>query len=324
MNLISICKFPITKDDEIGSLAMSLNQLILSVKQLLETLDREKESQLIQSEKMASLGRMLAGVAHELNNPINFIYGNIPPAKEYIEDILDLLETYKTEIPNPPEAVEELSESIELDFLQEDLIKLIQSMQLGAERARSIVLSLKNFSRLDDAVANPVNLHDSIDSTLLMLHNRIKKGITVEKNYGEIPEIEGYMGLLYQVFMNLLSNALDALAEQKTLEAQPKIIITTERFDSEYVIVKIADNGAGIDSENQGKIFETFFTTKPRGVGTGLGLAITRQIVEEKHSGKLNCHSEQGEGTEFSVILPIQYQKLESLSAASMNEEASI
>lgn len=299
---------PVTKNDEIGHLAISFNQLILSINKILEQLETEQQLKLSQSEKMASLGKMLAGIAHELNNPINFIYGNIAPAKEYIEDIFSLLETYASEIPQPPDAVAELKESIDIDFLQEDLMKIIQSMQLGAERARSIILNLKNFYRLDDNLANPINLHQCIDSTLIMLNNRIKKGIKVVKNYGKIPEIESYMGLLYQVFMNLIANAIDALEEESEYNQDPKIIITTEMFDPEYVIVKIYDNGKGIKSENQEKIFQTFFTTKPRGVGTGLGLAITRKIVEEKHGGKLNCHSEIDQGTEFSIVLPIKHE----------------
>ena len=308
-------KFPVSKQDELGKLAVTLNQMIYSFKDFVYRGEEQQETQLMQVEKMASLGKMLAGVAHEVNNPINFIYGNLVPAREYIEDILSLIEAYQTEISNPPEAITELTESIELDFVREDLRKILKSMKLGAERVREIAQSLKSFSRLDDELPHPVNLHNCIDSTLIMLDNRIKKGITVVKNYGDIPEIEGYMGLLYQVFMNLLSNAMDALETQVQSQNKPRITITTGicDFDPEYAIAKIADNGTGIDSEAQKKIFETFFTTKGRGIGTGLGLAITRKIVEEKHQGKLIFHSEVGEGTEFSMILPIKYQISEHL-----------
>ncbi|MGE5657553.1 MAG: ATP-binding protein [Actinomycetota bacterium] len=310
---------PITNSDEVGALATSLNQLILKVKNLLAELHAEKELQLIQSEKMASLGRMLAGVAHEINNPINFIYGNLNPAQDYLEDIFSLLAIYEAEIPNPPAAVQEKIEEIDLDFVKEDLLKLLQSMKVGAERAKAIILSLKDFSRLDQAQVHPVDLHACLETTLLILNNRIKKGITVIRNYGEIPPVEGYMGLLYQVFMNILSNALDALEEVKEMEIakaskfSPTITITTESLDRESVVVRIMDNGTGIAPTTKEKMFQTFFTTKPRGIGTGLGLAISRNIIVEKHSGTINYWSEMGLGTEFIIALPIKQQsELES------------
>ncbi|MEB3830263.1 HAMP domain-containing sensor histidine kinase [Phormidium sp. CCY1219] len=301
-------KAPIQTQDEIGVLASSFNELIAQVNHLISELENEKESQLIQSEKMASLGRMLAGVAHEINNPINFIYGNLPPAEEYLEDIFDLLDTYETEIPEPPPAVKERAEEIEIEFIKEDLFKILQSMKVGAQRARAIALSLKNFSRLDENIPQPVDLHECIDSSLLILHNRIKKSIQVIRNYGNLPPIEAYMGLLYQVFMNLLSNAVDALDEQTLIQGVKgkEITISTEQIDERWVNVRIADNGPGISPENQEKIFAQFFTTKPRGVGTGLGLAISRQIVEDKHGGKIIVCSEVGMGTEFSITLPIK------------------
>jgi two-component system, NtrC family, sensor kinase len=307
---------PITTADEVGVLTNSLNQLIRKVNALLEeqkaAVARQQElqeQQLLQNEKMSSLGRMLAGVAHEINNPVNFIYGNINYANEYIDNLLTLVATYQAEIPNPPIAIQAQVEEIELDFLQEDLPKVLQSMRVGADRVRQIILSLKDFSRLDEAEAHSVDLHACIDSTLLILHNRIKKGIEVVRNYNyDIPSIQGYAGFLYQVFMNLLSNSLDAFEEQAEVEnnKQKRIVITTERMNKDWVAVRISDNGAGIARENIGKIFDTFFTTKPRGIGTGLGLAITRQIVEEKHKGRIICTSEIGEGTEFAIALPIQ------------------
>ena len=320
---------PVTSEDEVGVLTISLNQLILKVKHLLAELQAEKESQLIQSEKMASLGRMLAGVAHEVNNPINFIYGNIDPAKDYIDDLLSLLATYEVETPNPSSALTEQADKIDIDFLKEDLPKILQSMKVGAERAKAIILSLKDFSRLDQAIPHPVDIHACIESTLLILNSRVKKGIKVIRNYGDIPNIEGYMGLLYQVFMNILSNALDALEEAEEREKansvkgantiknieetsnkisfSPTITIATEFLDLDFVLVRIADNGTGIAAVTQEKMFQTFFTTKPRGVGTGLGLAISRNIIVEKHGGTINFWSEVGTGTEFIIALPVKH-----------------
>ncbi|MBW4491801.1 MAG: HAMP domain-containing histidine kinase [Oscillatoria princeps RMCB-10] len=296
---------PVTSSDEVGVLATSLNQLIVRVRQLLAELEAEKEAQLFQSEKMASLGRTLADVAHELNNPINFIYGNLDPAKDYILDILALLETYEAEISNPPAPVREHSDEIDLDFVKEDLPKLVHSMKVGAERARDIILTLKNFSRLDDSAPHPVDLHECIESSLMILNNRLKKDIKLVRKYGEIPAVEGYMGLLYQVFMNILSNAIDALEEKPASQDGKQIAISTE-LDSDWVVVRIADNGAGIAPDKQDNIFNTFFTTKPRGVGTGLGLSISRQIVEKKHGGRITFRSSPGAGTEFAIGLPVK------------------
>ncbi|MEG5159970.1 ATP-binding protein [Microcoleus sp. AT3-A2] len=322
---------PVTSTDEVGVLAASLNQLIQKVNQLLEELKSEQQSQILQNEKMATLGRMLAGVAHEVNNPINFIYANIAPARNYVEDILDLLKTYETEISTPPPAVIAKGEEIDIDFLKEDLIKIFDSMQVGAERAKAIILSLKDFSRLDETAPHPVDLHACIDSSLLILNSRIKQGIEVVRHYGNIPTVEGYMGLLYQVFVNLLNNALDAVEEkaksekssseeakkqsaseplQATPSFSPRIVIATEYLDDDSVVVRISDNGMGIAPESQEKMFETFFTTKPRGVGTGLGLAIGREIIVKKHGGTINFWSEVGTGTEFSIALPIKHEDL--------------
>lgn len=320
---------PFTGTDEIGVLATSLNQLIAKVNNLLSELKNEQEMQAMQNEKMIGLGRMLAGVAHEVNNPINFIYANIDPARNYVEDILLLLDTYETEIPNPPPPVLAQAEEIDINFVKEDLMKIFQSMQVGAERAKAIALSLKDFSRLDAATPSPVDLHACLDSSLLILNHRIKHEIEVVRNYGDIPPIEGYMGLLYQVFVNILSNAIDAVEERSKIEKNcsqqaenqpqkddkieeessflPRISISTELLDGDSAIVRIADNGIGIPPASQEKMFETFFTTKPRGTGTGLGLAIGRDIVVKKHGGTINCWSEVGRGTEFSIALPIKH-----------------
>ncbi|WP_392534155.1 ATP-binding protein [Nostoc sp. C117] len=296
----------VTTEDEVGALTNSLNQLIQQVKHLLEEQQSENQARLIQSEKMSSLGRMLAGVAHEINNPINFISGNLVHAKTYTDDLLGLLQTYKTEVIQPSDTLQTLAEEIDLEFLLEDLPKLFNSMKVGAERTREIVRSLKDFSRLDEGEAQLVELHACLDSTLLILNNRLKNGISLVRKYGDIPAVPGYTGLLYQVFMNLLSNAIDAVEERavNNPEFLPEITIITERSYDNWVIVRIADNGSGISPENLHKIFETFFTTKPRGVGTGLGLAIAYQIVVEKHQGKITCESELDKGTEFALVLP--------------------
>ncbi|WP_339376789.1 ATP-binding protein [Nostoc sp. 106C] len=277
---------PITTTDEVGALASSLNQLIQQVKHLLEEQQAEAQARLIQSEKMSSLGRMLTGVAHEINNPVNFISGNLAHAKTYIDDLLALLQTYKAEVPNPPDAVQYLIEEIDLEFLKDDLPKLFNSMNVGADRTREIVRSLKDFSRLDEGEAQLVEIHPCIESTLLILNNRLKKGISIVRNYGEIPAIPGYTGLLYQVFMNILSNAIDAVEEKWAENSlfKPEITIITERWENNFVVVRIADNGSGIAPDTQEKIFETFFTTKPRGIGTGLGLAISLSDCSRKTS----------------------------------------
>jgi two-component system, NtrC family, sensor kinase len=316
---------PVVTGDEVGTLATTLNQLIQRVKTLLAEKEAEASRRLIQAEKMSSLGRMIAGVAHEINNPVNFIYGNLDYANEYTQELLTLLNTYATEIPDPPAAVQTEAEDIDLEFLKDDLPKLMQSMKVGADRVRQIVLSLKDFARLDEAQPQPVDLHACIDSTLLILNNRIKKGITITRNYATLPKVEGYTGALYQVFMNILSNAIDALEDKlkevETAKFTPQIIITTERAGQNQVAIQITDNGSGIPAEQQPQIFETFFTTKPRGVGTGLGLAISRQIVVEKHNGSLTCTSEVGQGSTFMITLPIQLLQISSDSQTPANKD---
>jgi predicted ATPase/signal transduction histidine kinase len=271
------------------------------------------QSQLIQTEKMSSLGQMVAGIAHEINNPVNFIYGNIDYASNYIQDLLALIDIYQQEYQNPTPAIQKAISEIELDFVVEDLQKLFDSMKIGAERIRDIVLSLRNFSRLDQADMKPVNIHEGIESTLLILQHRLKKdslhsGIEIIKEYGQLPRIFCYASELNQVFMNLLSNGIDALEEIRSSgeksDKKPTITICTEMASSDLVRIRIADNGSGMTEEVKKKIFDPFFTTKPVGSGTGLGLSISYQIVVEKHNGKLSCIS-SGLGTEFIIEMPI-------------------
>lgn len=272
--------------------------------------------QLVHSDRMSSLGQLVAGIAHEINNPVNFIYGNIIPATEYIQDLLNLVDVYEKNTPYAiPELQRHLSE-IDFNFLRSDLPRLLNSMKIGADRIRQIVLSLKNFSRLDEAEMKAVDIHEGIDNTLLILQNRIKAradrtSIQIVKDYGNLPELECYAGQLNQVFMNLLSNAIDALEERDQDQSsninrpEPNTIrISTNLLNCNWVQIRIADNGTGIPDEMHDKIFEPFFTTKTRGMGTGLGLSISRQIIEDKHMGRIRCCSRIGQGTEFIIELP--------------------
>lgn len=302
----------VTSEDEIGVLTQTLNNLIRQVNQLLTEQERTTQEQLIQSEKMSSLGQMLAGVAHEINNPINFIYGNLSYAEDYLQSVFKIIAAYEQVLPNPPQSVQEQIDELDWDFLQADLPRLLQSIKLGAERTRQIVFSLKSFSRLDEAKPHAVDIHSCLDSTLLILQNRTKQGISVVKHYGNIPAIEGYAGSLYQVFMNILSNAIDALTESD--QGKKVITITTQRLEKHQVQIAIADNGPGIPLDIQTRIFDVFFTTKPAGIGTGLGLAISYKIITEKHAGSLDLKSVPGEGAEFTITLPIYSLELRSHS----------
>lgn len=298
-----------------GALLESKCKLKAKNTRLKQTLNKlqQTQTQLIQNEKMASLGQMVAGIAHEINNPICFIDGNIVYADQYASDLLHLLELYRKHYPEPVPEIKDEIETIDLDFLATDFPKLLKSMKEGANRIRQIVISLRNFSRLDEAEIKQVHIDEGIDSTLLILQHRLKKGlqhqeIQVEKNYGELPLIECYAGALNQVFFHILNNAIDVLESQP----QPrKITISTEIETRESIIIRIADNGCGIPETIQKRIFDPFFTTKPIGAGKGLGLSISHSIIIDKHGGKLTCNSTVGKGTEFAIALPIS-QKVKS------------
>jgi len=293
-----------------------------------QLLQKQTQSKIMQTEKLASLGRMMAGLAHEILNPVNFIFGNLGHLSEYTQDVLELLSAYDEEITQPNPRIDDLKESIELDFLVKDLPQVVESMTLGTERLLKIISSLRTFSHMDETTLQEVNIYECIDSTLLILNNRIKTGIEVIKNYGDLPLVNGYSGQLSQVFMNILSNAIDALMEKLEVSQkqaptvtgqanlwQPRIEISTEvrveeveqtsTDNKRWVAILIKDNGSGIPLEIQQRIFETFFTTKPVGKGTGLGLAISHQIITEKHQGKLNLTSQPGMGTQFEILLPL-------------------
>jgi signal transduction histidine kinase len=272
--------------------------------------------QLIQSEKMSALGNLVAGVAHEINNPVSFINGNINFAHQYVQDLIQHLALYQSEY-SPSEAIQKSAKKIELDYLIEDLPKLLSSMKVGTERIQQISVSLRTFSRADRTDKVRFNLHEGLESTLLILKHRLKANeqrpeIMITKSYRDLPEISCYPGQLSQVFMNIIANAIDAFDEQnqtrsyEEIEASPNAIyISSSTIDASQVLVSIRDNGSGIPEELRQKIFEHLFTTKAVGKGTGLGLSISRQIVTEGHAGQLECQSTPGQGTEFLIYLPI-------------------
>lgn len=280
-------------------------QLELALEELKQT-----QTQLIQSEKMSSLGQLIAGVAHEINNPVNFIYGNLIHTSEYTKDLIDLLELYQKHYSNPIPEIDEFTDEIDIEFLLDDLPHMLKSMKLGAERIRQIVLSLRNFSRLDQSDLKPVDVHEGIEGTLTILHHRLKaKGhrpaIVLTRDYGNLPPVECYAGQLNQVFMNLLSNAIEAFDEFDETKGDRTIFIRTESIDNHSVRITIGDNGCGIPEHTRARIFDPFFTTKPVGIGTGLGLSIGYQIVVEKHHGRFECNSQVGGGTEFRIEIPV-------------------
>ncbi|MBE9228581.1 PAS domain S-box protein [Phormidium sp. LEGE 05292] len=301
-------------------LRQKTEELERTLKQLQAT-----QMQLIQAEKMSSLGQLVAGIAHEINNPVNFIYGNIQCANDYASNLIELIQLYQEYYPSPPPAISNFTENMDLEYVVSDFSQLLISMKTGATRIRDIVKSLRTFSRLDEADLKEIDIHENLESTLVILQNRLNgragnPEIQVEKNYGNLPLVECYGGLLNQVFMNLLVNAIDAIEQQQqslkpleTLAYHGQITITTSITSENQVLISIQDNGNGMSPQVQEKIFNPFFTTKPVGKGTGMGLAISYQIVTKNHQGDLRCDSTLGKGTEFRIELPIS-DRTKSLS----------
>ena len=284
---------------------------------------QEAQVQLIHAGKMSSLGRIIAGIAHEINNPISFIYSNLDPATVYMQDLLDLIQLYQRHTPEPPAEIGEMMEEIDLDFLMEDLPRLLDSMQFGADRIRRLILSLRNFARLDETELKAIDIHEGIDSTLIILEHRLQpqdehETIAVMKNYGHLPAITCYAGQMNQVFINLLENAIDAMEQMRDyylLQPQEsigsfsptlKIITKLARIgENDFAVIQIIDNGIGMTEEALLQAFDPFFTTKPVSDGMGLGLSIAYDIVVQKHGGQLDCSSMVGEGTTFEIRLPL-------------------
>lgn len=323
----------IQRRDELGTLAKAFNRMAGQLHSSFARLEKMNEelqirlqqlkqaqSQVIQSEKMSSLGQLVAGIAHEINNPINFIYGNLQHTEEYTKNLLELVQLYQQHYADPVLDIKEKAIAIDLEYLLEDLPKVLHSMQVGADRIREIVLSLRNFARLDESEMKVVDIHAGIDSTLLILQHRLRAKpnhleIEVIQEYGNLPLVQCYPGQLNQVFMNLLANAIDALEESSSgrgksnKEFPPNshtIHIRTVPTDNNWVAIKIADTGVGMTQDISSQMFDPFFTTKPVGKGTGLGLSISYQIVSEKHKGHLKCFSSPGQGTEFIIEIPVR------------------
>ena len=286
-----------------SALQQSQSKLKEKTQRLANTLvDLKKtQSQLVQTEKKSSLGQMVAGIAHEINNPINFIHGNLDPLRTYFQDLRDLLETYQHEYPHPAESIVKMQQEIDLEFMIEDATHLLNSMQMGTTRVADIVVSLRNYSRLDESTIKDVDIHEGLESTLLILNHRIKCGGQVIKNYGALPKVRCSPAQLNQVYTNIIANALDAMSEPECNSKQ--LIISTRAISSEQIQISIRDSGVGIPTGIKTKIFDPFFTTKTVGQGTGLGLGICFKIVQQ-HQGTIEVKSTVGQGSEFIITLP--------------------
>jgi two-component system, NtrC family, sensor kinase len=283
---------------------------------------KQTQAKLIHNEKMSSMGQLVAGIAHEVNNPINFIYGNLNYMNGYVQDLLELIKTYQTHYPTPAAAIGEKLEELDLEFTSPDLLQSFISLRSGAKRIRNLVLSLRNFSRFDESGLKKVNVHEGLDSALTLLGAQLE-GVHIEKHYGDLPLVECYASQLNQVFMHLMGNALDALKSisaskgdgdtepESERSKSPMLHISTAVVDEHRVAIWIADNGPGVAFEIQDRIFDPFFTTKDVGEGTGLGLSISDQIVSVQHGGKLKCYSVPGQGAKFLIELPVQLLQCE-------------
>ena len=305
--------------EELQMSESALQQKAIALEKTLEEL-QQTQVQMVQSEKMSSLGQLVAGVAHEINNPVNFIHANLKPISEYTDSLLSLIASYQQHYPKPAADIEEEIEAADIEFIKDDFPKILRSMQVGTDRIRQIVLSLRNFSRSDEQGIKSVDIHEGLESTLLILQHRIKESsdrsaIAIERDYGQLPKVECYPGQLNQVFMNLLANAIDALDEAaeahsrsgQTFLERGTITIRTSvlrKGQTDWVEIAIADDGLGMPESVQARIFDAFYTTKPVGKGTGMGLSISHTVIEQKHEGKLYCSSAPGEGCEFVIQIP--------------------
>ncbi|MEA5597200.1 sensor histidine kinase [Rivularia sp. UHCC 0363] len=314
-NVPKLSALNVALEKEIIERKLIETKLSLQTQQLEETLLQlqRTQAQMIQTEKMSGLGQMVAGVAHEINNPVSFVYSNLVPAREYAQDFVELLELYQQEYPRSSPKIQDKITEIDLDFIKDDFMKLLDSMEVGTERIYKIVLSLRNFSRLDEAEFKKVDIHDGVDSTLMILGSQLKAAsghdeIQIIKEYGDIPLVECYPSQLNQVFMNIIANAIDAF-EEKQDNSSNQITISTEKLDNNFIAIAIADNACGIPSEISKKVFDPFFTTKQVGKGTGLGLSISYEIVTDKHGGKLSFDSIPMKGTKFVIEIPITHKK---------------
>ena len=295
---------------------LQLKQQAQNLEQALTKLQRT-QSQLVQSEKMSSLGQLVAGIAHEINNPVSFIYGNINHVEAYFHSLLSLIGHYQNHYPSPAPTITKAMAAMELDFLRDDMPKLLESMRRGTERIKKIVLSLRNFARMDESDYKAVDLHEGIESTLMILENRLKaqahrSPIDIIREYENLPLVECYAGQMNQVFINILVNSIDSFDEDKqntnlSEKQQNFIRIITSATDDQYAVIRIIDNSSGIAEADQKRLFDPFFTTKPVGKGTGMGLAIAYQTVTERHSGTLECISSVGQGSEFIIRIPLQH-----------------